>query len=173
MNLYHYSGTPIEKLEVDYDYLPRPAQYCEGKPYGLWISVEDDPEDGWKAWCLNEDYNIEDLKHKYKVNLKNDAKILHLKTAKEIFDFSKEYRKPTQSPFPLDDWDTSKIDWQRLRDHYEGIIISPYQWECRLALESGWYYGWDCSSGCIWDIKSIDSIELIPQEDVVFYESIR
>ena len=43
-----------------------------------------------------------------------------------------------------------------------GIIISPYQWDCRLALESGWYYGWDCSSGCIWDISCI--------QDFIFLE---
>ena len=23
-----------------------------------------------------------------------------------------------------------------------------------------WYHGWDCASGCIWDLKAIDSINV-------------
>ncbi len=57
---------------------------------------------------------------------------------------------------------TYQLEWDKVKDKYQGIIIAPYQWECRLALETCWYYGWDCASGCIWDLDCIK--EFIKQE---------
>jgi hypothetical protein len=48
------------------------------------------------------------------------------------------------------------IDWQRVAEQHQGIIITPYQWECRYSID--WYYIWDCASGCIWDPDAIESI---------------
>ena len=41
------------------------------------------------------------------------------------------------------------IDWERVKEQYSGIIITPYCFDLRLDFI--WYYGWDCESACIWD----------------------
>lgn len=56
---------------------------------------------------------------------------------------------------------TYELDWLKVKQKYQGIIIAPYQWKCRMAQETKWYYGWDCASGCIWDLDCIDEFKLI------------
>jgi hypothetical protein len=54
------------------------------------------------------------------------------------------------------------IAWDRLRERYQGLIVTPYIWERRLTMGNGpdamWYYFWDCASGCIWDPAAIASV---------------
>ena len=154
MKLIHYSKDPISSLDNrNYD---QSKLSWQAKPNGLWVSVEGltaQHNYNWKEWCEAEEYRIEFLGISYEITLKESAKILHLKSAQEIFVFSKLYHLKTR------DWDaeydTYQLDWNKVKVIYQGIIIAPYQWECRLALESSWYYGWDCSSGCIWDLTCI------------------
>lgn len=47
------------------------------------------------------------------------------------------------------------ISWKKVRKNYDGIIIAPYQWDCRNASETTWYYPWDCASGCIWNLEKV------------------
>lgn len=159
MILIHYSENLIECLEV------RPYKQeklsWQPKPNGLWFSVEGKKLGyNWKEWCEAEKFELQSLKYSYELVLKSDACILHLTTPEEIFEFTKKYRLRTRE-FD-DEWDTYQLEWKEVKKIYQGIIISPYQWPCRLALESSWYYGWDCSSGCIWDIDCIK--EFIKQE---------
>lgn len=160
MRLIHYSGEPISYLDKrDYD---QTELTWQDKPNGLWISVEGlerlQNSYNWKEWCEVEEYGIENLAYPYEIQLHKNANILHLKSSQEIFEFTKLY------PFLRDQWnnpkgrelcETYELDWNKVKEKYQGIIIAPYQWECRLALESCWYYGWDCASGCIWDISCI------------------
>lgn len=156
MRLIHYSPKKIDALESQkYD------QYeikFQSKPNGLWFSVEG--LDGWKEWCKGEKTFLDRLRFSYEIILKEKTNIIHLKTPEEIFSFTKKY--PLKKRGYDSDSDTSELDWVEIKTNYQGIIISPYQWDCRLALESGWYYGWDCSSGCIWDISCI--------QDFIFLE---
>ena len=32
----------------------------------------------------------------------------------------------------------------------------------RLDMETRWYYGWDCASGCVWDASAVQSVEPLP-----------
>lgn len=158
MRLIHYSPRIIESLE-DRPYYQEDLSW-QAKPNGLWISVEGDKlGENWKEWCETEEFCVENLKHSYEILLKEDARILHLKTPEEIFEFTKKY------PLRIRGWDadsdTYQLEWFEVKKKYQGIIISPYQWPCRLSLESCWYYGWDCSSGCIWDLKCIDKFTLV------------
>jgi len=154
MRLIHYSPKKIDGIE--------PQKYDQNeikfqcKPNGLWFSVEGN--DGWKEWCISENTFLNRLRFSYEICLKTDAKILHLNTPEEIFSFTKQYPKKKF------DTDTSELDWEEVRKKFQGIIISPYQWECRLALESGWYYTWDCASGCIWDIDCIESFTFLKED---------
>ena len=165
MTFVHYSGVPIETLKPNFDYKLRCAApesvRMMSKPEGLWFSVESDEEDGWKQWCIDEDYNIDGLKYPYQLHLKEDTKILHLKTADDIIAFSKVHCTYSRgNPFSQE-IDSFKVDWSLVKFKFQGIVIAPYQWDCRLHEETMWYYGWDCASGCIWDISAIERIELL------------
>lgn len=157
MRLIHYSIDSIESLE-ERPYYQEDLTW-QAKPNGLWISVEGEKVGyNWKEWCESEKFHLNGLSHSYEIILKEDAKILHLKNADEIFEFTKKYPLKTRDWDA--DWDTYQLEWHEVKKEYQGIIISPYQWHCRLSLESNWYYGWDCSSGCIWDIKCIKEFKL-------------
>jgi hypothetical protein len=155
MRLIHYSENKIHQLE--------PIDYKEtytlriGKPHGLWVSVEG--EEDWKSWCEKEDYCVEKLRYAHLVTLKSDAKILHLKTPEEIVDFTEKYKRKI-IPYNIDFY---QISWGKVKKYYQGIIIAPYQWDCRLSSDTAWYYGWDCASGCIWDLSCIEQFKLIEQ----------
>lgn len=153
--LIHYSDQPFT-LDLSYDY----RQSCHNwhaKPVGLWFSVEG-PYD-WKWWCEGENFRVDHLAVAYKITLKRDANIIYLNNPEELYVFTQKYNRPTRFWDP--EQDTYQLRWEDIKALYQGIIIPNYLWDCRLALESSWYYGWDCSSGCIWDLTCIESFEQI------------
>ncbi len=171
--LFHYSINEILSLEYDF-YDPEYKTWLGTKghkPCGFWVSVEDFQDDhSWFDWCKSEQFSLEGLRHKYSVTLSSDANILHLKSVEEILAFSMEYAVNDPLDFSRKYPFTNRqyfyiIAWDRVQAKYDGIIISPYQWKLRLAPETSWYYGWDCSSGCIWNLDKI-SIKLDSLIDV-------
>lgn len=168
MKLVHYSAEPIERLEADFKYKNGASQEMMSKPHGFWVSVESELKDGWKDWCISEEFHLDALVYAYQVFLKENSNLLHIKTSKEITDFTKTYGGTyyETSPFnpPKSIFDTFRINWPKLKETYQGIIISPYQGDIRLHLGVLWYYGWDCASGCIWDISCIQEIKLLKEE---------
>lgn len=153
MKLIHYTNEPfdLEPRNYDEEELSRHA-----KPNGLWVSVEGEYD--WFWWCIEGAYYLDCLAVSYEVFLKEDANILHLKTADEIRAFGKMYQVP--SKWPWVEGDVSELRWSEIKEKYQGIVIAPYQWDCRMADETGWYYGWDCASGCIWDLDCIKEFTL-------------
>ena len=181
--IYHYSSKPVklEDLEI-INYIAvnnkRPFSF---KPAGLWISIEDykDEDDvTWDSWCIKENFRIDSLKVKNKIILHEKANILLLTTFKDIYSFGKENRFDIESYlkttlggnyeesddviFDLDSETTKEIlqiSWDKVIKKYDGIFIAPYNWEARWHTETIWYYGWDCASGCIWNIDIIKEIK--------------
>ena len=145
MRLLHYSKVPLVLRPVD------PSIAPNGKPVGLWVSVEG--EDDWKSWCKSEDFSIDSLVCASEIVLASEANILTLTNAFDIDLFTEQYGKSCE-------WSSRRrsIDWLKVAEEYQGIIIAPYVWERRLSDHTFWYYGWDCASGCIWDIKAIQSV---------------
>ena len=47
------------------------------------------------------------------------------------------------------------IDWHAVAQAYAGIEIAPYCWSLRFEYEFLWYYGWDCASGCVWELSAV------------------
>lgn len=141
--LLHYSPKPIELRPVDFSVRPN------GKPVGLWLSVEG--ENDWKEWCEGENFHVERLACPHEIVLKPEANILWLSSAFDIDLFTEQFAKPCE-------WSATRkdIDWPEVARQYQGIIIAPYIWERRMSDHTFWYYGWDCASGCIWDISAID-----------------
>ena len=143
-HLFHYSKSIIT-LDRDFKYSPQGL----GKPKGLWISVGGD----WKTWCEAERFNLSGVKHRHVVTLTKDANLLMITSASELDCFASEYGRRLYS----DSSKTDDIDWSRVSAQHQGIVISPYIWTRRLEML--WYYGWDCASGCIWDLHAIKDLK--------------
>jgi len=163
-NIYHYS--PRESIELKDSYYESFRQSIseEGsmKPCGLWLSIEDDETDmNWFDWCKIEQFRLECLRFKFIVHIKEDAKILWLRSSEEVVEFTRTYI--STHPLGLSKFleassgvrSSYYIDWKRVKNIYDGIIISPYQWELRLSSDSSWYYTWDFASGCIWNLEKV------------------
>ncbi len=131
---------------------PRKNQF-DHKPEGLWYSIGS----SWLEWCIGEDFGGMG-KYVYEIELNLKANILFLTTKKEVFSFSKKYVRK--------DWMYSRfssvhIEWERVREDYDGIEVNPYFRELRLSHNLIWYYGWDVPSGCIWKASAKKRITLI------------
>jgi hypothetical protein len=151
--LIHYSNMPFaDPIESrDQHAVEDDSGYSFYKPWGLWVSCEGD--DDWKEWCEAEGFNIDRLACATEVILKPEARILRITTAQGIDDFEAEYHTPSDREHKI----FEHVDWGAVSDKYQGIIISPYQWDRRLTNHM-WYYSWDCASGCIWDAEAIDRL---------------
>ena len=179
MKIIHYSRDPIDNLDKSYDYQNTHTERTMwAKPSGLWVSIEDGY--GWMDWCQENQFRIEQLTYQYQIELDWNSNIMKLETSDDIMNFTQEYwwnpsewmrsmqlsgrdNIPKKSYPPCDKFEDYRgaIRWDLVKERYQGIIIAPYQWDCRLKLQTTWYYGWDCSSGCIWDISSIKNFVLI------------
>lgn len=152
MRLLHYSGNPLRCVRSRQQNV-----YPDLKPNGLWVSVEG-PDD-WKHWCEAERFHPENLTRAYEITLAPDANILHLSSAAEIEAFHQKHRVKLAA-----DASGAYIDWHKVAQNHQGIIIAPYQWELRFCIELIWYYAWDCASGCIWNAKVIADVRPISTE---------
>lgn len=121
------------------------------KPEGFWLSVEDGH--GWKEWCEGEQWNLSSFKHAYEVTLKPDANVLVIDSLAKLDAFNTLYGEQDEVSRK---WDAN-ISWGKVKAMHDGLIIAPYQWARRLEMM--WYYGWDCSSGVIWDLNAVASVK--------------
>lgn len=117
------------------------------KPRGLWVSV--DGEDDWQQWCQSEMPEWMNGVQRYRVHLAQPNNVLLLT---DLWGFQDEYGRIVPDRFG-----SKYIDWPTVAKAYDGIIIAPYQWSCRMEMD--WYYGWDCASGCIWNADAIARVE--------------
>lgn len=143
MELIHYSAKPLLHIK-SVEQFAEPSPY---KPRGLWLSVEDGF--GWKQWCERERFQLGNLKVVTKIRLLESAPVLKISTPSELDAFHKEFAIVNQSTTA----GYERVDWKSVAKEWSGIIIAPYIHKRRLELS--WYYGWDCSSGCIWDSSTI------------------
>lgn len=154
MTLMHYTSEPLE-----FDPSRTYQQYAPntfGKPVGFWVSVLG--EDDWATFVTG-NMNSDRLTHAQRVTLSTEANVLRINSAYELDVFAKHNAVETdyerRYPRLLNRW---PIDWRAVAEKYDGIIIAPYQWSRRMSCD--WYYGWDCASGCIWNLGAIASVEL-------------
>lgn len=150
MQLVHYSDRPLTEIHSV-------EQHGEIalKPRGIWLS-DDDCEDNWRTWCIGERFRLETLAIRHEIILRPDANVLIVPSAYELDAFTSEYGSPHSVV------STFYIDWKRVAERYQGIVITPYQWSRRMADHTFWYYGWDCASGCIWDVNAVEMIVPLP-----------
>ena len=142
----HYSEKPMPRLKRERVPQINPDTF---KPEGIWIT--DDSDENWAWFCRREKFRREGLRHVATVYV-DPTNLLYLRTPGELDSFTREYSYPAGTPWRIG------IDWNRVSEKYDGIMIFPYQWSRRLSGDTSWYYGWDCASGCIWDGKSIKKV---------------
>lgn len=132
----------------------QPEAHAFGKPTGFWVSVAGDKD--WPSWCRDEGFAIDRLAVEHAVTLASDANVLHIKSVHDLDNFHDRYAVETEDVrrYPTRSFRSWPIGWQVVAEHYDGIIIAPYQWSHRLNME--WYYGWDVASGCIWNLAAIE-----------------
>ena len=135
--------------EVELDRGRKYEQKDVMKPNGLWYSVEG--EDDWPMFCRYEEWNDDGLRAVHEVILEL-GKVLRITTGAELVRFHRDYSAVMPDWRGPSDYSRPGIDWFRVSREYAGIEIAPYQWEHRLTGMM-WYYGWDCASGCIWDLE--------------------
>lgn len=153
MTLVHYTSEPLEfdPSRTYEQYAPR----TYGKPVGFWVSVVG--EDDWATFVTG-NMNSDRLTHTQRVTLSTEANVLRINSAYELDVFAKhnavetDYERRYAKSYKA--W---PIDWRAVAEKYDGIIIAPYQWSRRMTCD--WYYGWDCASGCIWNLGAIASVE--------------
>ena len=135
------------------------------KPRGLWVSDEDETEWSWSWWCKTEMPEWIEGTSQQEVVLVKDANVLLLSTMDELLEFTERFAKvPDDYPEDMRGgfFEAMHIDWPLVASMYDGIVITPYIWSCRLDGRTSWYYGWDCASGCIWNPAAIDYIVDLP-----------
>jgi hypothetical protein len=166
-DLIHYSYQPLAAVRSEVQTVPSPGAYRSKyeKPSGLWVSVYGEAD--WASWCASENFGSLDKAQAYRLTLSPDARILRLPTAFDLDLFTEQYGSDCE-------WGSTTryvdrvIDWHRVAADWQGIIIAPYHWSRRLNDLSGWYYGWDCASGCVWDASAVAGLEPVhapPQPD--------
>lgn len=130
------------------------------KPRGFWIT--DDGEDCWRTWCLSERFGVECLSHKHEIIL-DESRVLILRSEGEVRAFARKYRGEMVwgPPHQPEKYRDVIVDWKKVSTEHAGVIITPYQWGLRLRPDFSWYYCWDCSPGCIWDVNAIIDVRLI------------
>jgi hypothetical protein len=138
----HWSNKPLI-LDVNRTYMKR----SNFKPVGLWFDVDGD----WQRWCESENFNLDRFSSRNILSI-DESEVLQLRHAGEIDDFTCEYEVvDVRRSYHRE------IDWQRVAQDYRGIVIAPYCWERRMTEHTFWYYGWDCASGCVWDLSIVET----------------
>ena len=161
MTYYHWASSPVILQEMKYPQSGHP------KPNGLWFDVEG----SWKQWCEAMQFRLEELSFRHRVTILDTSKILYLRSADDIDVFTRRYGhnmsgyiKPLQDSEELNRFAarygndlfsdiigqfSNYIMWKEVAEKHSGIVIAPYS---RARSQTYlWYYGWNCSGGCVWD----------------------
>jgi hypothetical protein len=165
---FHYSSHPVQRERlVTRKQSPAGPYAAYSKPEGLWIT--DESEYNWPAWCLGENFGLYGLTNRHAVDI--DMSRVHLmQTVAEVREFAARFGVEDKASEEY--MRRNGINWQKAESFYDGVIIAPYLWEIRLDHALSWYYGWDCSSGCIWDAGAIRDVRLLDVTTVEALEAV-
>ncbi len=142
---FHWSREELDEIE--------PVSYEQSfiKPIGFWVSVDN----SWEKWCK---YSRGPLgKYCYEVFF-DSSRILSITGVEQLVEFIEGSRVFEDKEFP---------DWSVLAEKYDGIFIYNYE-EIQEEIYRRytpeyvwWFYGWDCSSGCIWNVDAIKNVKSV------------
>jgi len=142
----HYSTDPLYfRKDWRYSQSPFPAH----KPEGFWLSDESDY--GWPQFCHRENFRALTLAHKttFIVDLSH---VLWLRDTASLSAFTQNYGEF----HGLLGW---LINWKAVAADYFGVLITPYIKFATTGEKLAWYEGWDCASGCFWNLSCLTTLE--------------
>lgn len=136
---------------------PTPPKF-EHKPKGLWLS--DETELGWSKWTSDQNFRTNTMAERttFDCNLDNWAVL----NDREMIDI---FTKRFTARHEFGEMHLDFMNWAEIMDRFSGILITPYCWGSRT--KHSWYYGWDCASGCVWDLSTIKLIKTEKTNEVV------
>jgi hypothetical protein len=160
MRLIHYSDAPLASVYSVEQSGDRYDWHGGRKPVGLWVSVDGD--DDWRAWCKAENFRDVDSQCATHIVLTPKHRVLIVDSGSAMLDFNRQYGVERDY---YGKWKEQRIDWPRVARDYHGIVIAPYQWAHRLDEPcTGWYYSWDCASGCIWNADAVAEMKPVREQ---------
>lgn len=127
------------------------------KPVGLWYAINNE----WVDWCLSQEPDW--IKSNNILVEIDEGKVLTLKNTEQIKEFIARYKKLITPPIEYKNWllPIEYINWFLLAQEYAGIEIQNYH-EIKFEsfqninlLPMTWFFAWDVSGGCIWDLSII------------------
>lgn len=126
------------------------SQYIDYKPYGLWFA----PNDEWLEFCTGRYPNwIYNNNFRLKINRAN---ILIIDNVNDLIKFNLLYGI-------LNNYNRNSINWEFVAKKYDGIFINNYNDLINHKeinkTNYRWLFDWDINSGCVWRLKSIQSVE--------------
>jgi hypothetical protein len=122
---------------------------CGIKPNGLWFSVGDGAD--WRALSATNRWNVDDVKFQTEIVFSEYANILRAEGAADIDKLTSEYGKN----------DGQAIDWRRVAETFDAIIIAPLCVERSGHDQTRWYRWWECSCGCVWQSHAVKRLRPI------------
>jgi hypothetical protein len=129
-----------------------PRQRAANKPVGLWLSVKGDAD--WPTFC-NSDYPAGMRPERHLVTLRADANLLVLDSHDAVVGLAERF--PDANNRSVDTSCHDKIDWPAVAREYDGIVVPQLQRHVWREMAANWYYGWDCSCACIWNMDAVET----------------
>ena len=93
--------------------------------------------------------DIDAFTNKYRRNLFGNIQLLQ--STEESAEFAREYGSDLFGDIKRQF--SNYIAWGEVAEKHSGIIVAPYSRSRSKTYL--WYYGWNCSSGCVWDTSVI------------------
>lgn len=146
--LSHFSAYPISGIDLDHRYNQSTAM--NRKPDGLWLSDESEGQFGWKDYCesISGSWTLARISNRMEVRVTDMSKVLHLMSYSDVVSFNREYVQPDQN-----------INWTRVANEYDGILITPYERGTMWDDDLRWYEYWSVASGCFWNLNILERVE--------------
>lgn len=133
----HYGSSELLQMQ------PIKNQHCWTKPSGgMWASPLK-AKFGWKDWCLREQFHTGSLEQYFTFTLKEDAKIIHIYSIKDLKQLPKQKYNDLSEIYEM-------LDFEVLAKDYDGIELhlSEEKHVSRDISKCLYFrlYGWDCDS---------------------------
>lgn len=151
MRLVHFSKNPFVFFDRGRDYKNRDYSSRFNKPNGLWLSDED--AYGWSELVTTENWTGKEdtLAYGIEFEVLDWSRVLHIKDELDFLYFEEDFKDRKKTPDP--NYEITCIKWSKVAESYGGILITPYLWTMR---DHPWYHGWDCASGCFWNLSLLE-----------------
>ena len=166
-----------EKQDYDFPKICSKQPDHDGhKPGGLWVGDEWSGQ-GWKALALKmrrEDpehwrYHPklgdirDDLRFRYDFRIRPGQRgdILEVRSPTELVKFTESYGEANYRSCG-DKYKSGcgfglHIDWNRVKEDFKGILISPFYPKIKEQEKYHWYT-FDCASGCFWNTSCLELV---------------